>query len=207
MNLKNFSWHAKALMSDTDIPYLLRVCHKSYPITGRVSGLGEWTSGGKTPSRFLGRFQISDGVIGPTIALKKWAHETGIDALSQIRFHNYMGRVVLNEKGDDLYNFKINSDQIRIAAKLKVKDDRVWGRRTTQFPQSIVKDSSQLKWLLHYVGAAAWIDLDFKIAGSLISPRLMWLNSEFKKKVDSKLAPWMKDRLSSEIEKKLLVNA
>ena len=91
-------------------------------------------------------------------------------------------------------------------ANLRVMDGRLSGKLWVLFPQSLVRNSSQLKWLLQFVDAAPMLDLEFRIAGSPESPRLEWLSGAFKQKVESRLAPWMKFKLTREIEKHLGTN-
>ena len=65
------------------------------------------------------------------------------------------------------------------------------------------KNCQYHKWLLHFVHADDWVDFDFKIAGNSRAPRVEWLGGEFKKKVGSALAPWMKVEFDKQIEKKM----
>ncbi|MBI4436872.1 MAG: hypothetical protein HY590_05650 [Candidatus Omnitrophica bacterium] len=198
-----FSWMVTGSLSDADVvPLLHRFGHR-YPLTGRLSAEGTWGGGGKS-SQLLGRFLLVNGLIGPTVALQRLADETGIEPLRQIQFREFSGRVAFTGGDLNLDRLKIVSDQAELLATLKVREgERVAGILSAKFPEASVRQSSELQWLLHYVGGKDWIDFDFKIAGSLGVPRLQWLSGEFKRKIEAKLPPGMRNQLAREMAKKL----
>ena len=84
---------------------------------------------------------------------------------------------------------------------MKAREGRLTGALSAQFPASSIRKSSRLKGLLRYVGEKEKVGFDFKIAGSLGVPRIQWMSGEFKRKVETKLAPWMRKQLVKEMER------
>ncbi len=206
VDLKRFpygNWTSTGSLSNVDVVPLLRIFGKSYPLTGRLSAEGSWSGQGNA-SQLLGRFALSEGNFGPTVPLQRLADETGIEPLRQIKFRTFSGQVAFRDDELNCDNWKIESDQALLSADLKIRDGRVGGILSAKFPESSLRNSSELKWLLHYVGGKGWIDFDFKVAGSPGVPRLQWLSGEFKRKVETKLPPGLRDQLGQEIEKRIL---
>ena len=196
----SFSWTLSGSLSDADIPSLLLQFEQHYPVTGHLTAEGTWSRERKT-SQFLGRFRLVDGMMGPTVPLQRLADETGIEPLRQIRFREFSGHVAFRGGDLDLDNLKVLSDQAELLANVKVREERLTGTLSAQFPASSIRKSSQLKGLLRYVGEKEKVGFDFKIAGSLGIPRIQWMSGEFKRKVETKLAPWMRKQLAKEMER------
>ena len=153
-----------------------------------------------------GQFKITQGRIGPTPLLSGLADKTALESLREISFRKLAGNV---EFKDGLWKFtdlKLLGENLGVWANLQWIDKYLLGRVTLKFPEQAIRDSSALKWLVRFVGTKNWVDLDFKIAGSAHAPRIQWLSGEFKRKLQSRLPPWLQGILASEIEKQFALS-
>ncbi|GEM_PF-5111889 len=189
-------------LTDVNVSKILHYVRKSYPINGRLSASIFW-SGKRNGSRGNGVFKITNGTIGPSEPLARLARQTGIEAFSAIRFDVLEGRINYENGIWQLKNFRLLGNKLRIGANLKVNAERASGLLSVKVLASSINESSDLRWLRGFVGAEDWIDFDFKVAGYLASPRVQWLSGEFKKKIESRLAPWMRNIVTQHIEKQM----
>ena len=199
-NFPNFSWNVNGSVSNADMALLLNRVDKRFPLTGRLTAEGKW-SHKKNVSQFLGRFHITDGMIGPTVPLQRFADETGIEPLRQIQFREFSGHVTFLNGDFDLDHWKIVSNQAELLANVKVRDERLDGILSATFPKDSLRKSSNLRKLLNYVGEKEHVDFDFRIVGSLGVPRIQWLSGEFKRKVEARLSPALRKQLAKEMER------
>lgn len=196
----HFSWTVTGSLSDVDAKALLSHFEKPYPVTGRLSAEGAWSKQ-KNTLHFLGRFRFSEGIIGPTVPLQRFADATGIEPLRQIRFHEFAGHVAFQDGVLDINHLKILSDEAELLANVKIEGERLQGSLSARFPEGSIRKSSDLRRLLRYVGGQERVDFDFRVAGLRGVPRLQWLSGEFKRKVETKLSPAMRKQLAKEIER------
>ena len=202
LRMTDLAWGAAVYIEDADASKILKYVNSRYPISGRAVADLTW-KGIRGAVQFLMHFKISNGVIGPSAELSDWAKQTGIEALNTARFQTISGEAAYEKGFWHLKNFKLTGTALLMTANLKMNAERVWGSFSVKFPSASIHDSSGLKWLLRFVGAGEWADFDFKVAGHPSSPRVEWLGGEFKKKVESRLAPWMKYQLTKQVEKHL----
>ena len=142
--------------------------------------------------------------MGPTVALRRFADETGIEPLRQIQFREFSGNVAYRGGDLGLNQVKILSDQAELLANVKLKGGSLNGILSATFPKDSVRRYSDLRTLVNYVGEKEKIDFDFKIVGSLAVPRVQWLSGEFKRKVEAKLSSGLRKQLAREMERILL---
>ena len=196
-------WNIGVILKDADAQKLLKELNITFPITGKVNAEGKAT-GQKGAPKLSGYFRVSDGVVGPIPTLEKLSVQTGIEPLRQLKFNEISGNAS-NEANDVVFkNIKILSSDARLLANIKLKPNgRINGALSAKFSEKALNDSSQLKWLMKFVGGQHWIDFDFKVAGSLASPRIEWLVGDFKRRIETKLPPFIRGMLIREIEKRM----
>lgn len=199
-------WELSAGMSGVDVEKLPRFIKHNYPVSGELDAHVDWKLS-REDSRCSIRFDVADGSIGPSERLADWARQTGIEPLERIRFRSFSGDAVYESGLWHLKDLRLSGDAVRLAADLDIAEGRLAGKLSARFPAASIRDSSELKWLLWFVGGAEWVDFDFKVAGHLTAPRVQWLEGEFKKKVEMRLAPWMRSELARQIEKRLAENS
>jgi len=140
--------------------------------------------------------------VGPSPVLEKLADQTGVEPLRRLSFRTatvdvgYAGGLWRAER------LKLLAEEAILSADLKFSRGRLAGSLSARFPEESIRDSSEFKWLLRFVGGMKWVDLDFDVAGDPRSPRVEWKAGEFKKKVETRLAPWMRGILARELEKR-----
>jgi hypothetical protein len=199
----DLSWKLSGSLALAQAESLLRQMGLSYPLTGTLSADGQAGTDGAF-SVAGGRFRITDGRLGPVPALESLAAETGIEPLRRLDFREISGTAAWKPDGQlHLSGLKLRADQAHMNADFRIRGDRMAGTLSARFPESALQASSQLRWLLHYVGGRDWIDFDFKFAGTLAAPRVQWLTGEFKRKVETRLFPWLRNQLAQEIERRL----
>ncbi len=206
LRLKDLAFGLSASIQDLDVARLLDYASRTYPATGRLSA--ELSCKG-TPETLqcVSPLKVSHGSIGPSDSSAYWARQTGIEALNAVAFDSFSGNIYYANGFWTLKDLRLDGDSMHVAADLKADDSHVSGALSIRFPTASIQESSDLKWLLRFVEAGDWVDFDFKVAGYLLSPRVQWLGGEFKKKVESRLAPWMKNELTRQIEKRLAENS
>lgn len=196
----NFSSTVTGSLSHANLSSLLQDIGKELPVTGRLSFEGTWHHKKEGP-QFLGRFRVLEGVIGPTAALQQFSDQTGLEPLRHIPFREFSGLVAFRSGELDVDHVRLLGQDVEFSANVKVREERLSGALSAKFPASSVRETSNLKQLIRYIGEKGWVDFDFRIAGSLASPRIQWLTSEFKRKVEEKLSPSSQKQLAHEMEK------
>ncbi len=199
------AWKLSGSLTDADTASLLTEWSLKYPLTGRLSL--EATAKGQADhvSQLAAKFRVLKGQAGPVPALERLAEQTGIQSLMQIPFNEISGNAAYDKAtGLELRPLKLTSQDAEMTANLKIHEKRMAGTLSAKFSEAALKQSADLKFLLEYVGekSGGWIDFEFKLAGFLNAPRVQWLTSNFKKRVEARLSPWMRNRLAQEIEKR-----
>ena len=100
--------------------------------------------------------------------------------------------------------FRLDGENIKFSGEWKIRGDLIGGRLGARFHQRTVRQSSDLRRLIRFVGGQEWIDFDFRIAGNKASPRMQWLPGEFKKRVEHKLDASLRAMLEEELKQQLL---
>ena len=203
VDLKKFLWKANVSVTNANVSRVLRTLNKDYHVTGLLNFQTSWegvrTNGGSMKTHFM----LLNGSVGPCPASHQWAAQTGINILEHIRFDTFSGEVFRHEDAWELRGLSLRSDLVRMEADLKIRSQIVSGGLSVKFPTAVISASSDLKWLVDFVHASDWIDLNFKIAGRSSNPRVQWLSGEFKKKVESSLAPWMRNEFERQMQERV----
>lgn len=193
---------ALASVENADAAVLFSDLKRHTPLSGRFSSKLYWRYLAGATEGWL-RFELKHGQIGPTAELGSWAGQLGLKTLDPIRFESFSGRVRFSPGSLSLERVRLLGEGLRLGADLSLTRSFVSGNLSVWFPATGLSAVSDLNRLIRFVGATGWIDLNFKIAGNLAHPRIQWLDGAFKKRVESRLAPWMRNILVQQVEKKL----
>jgi hypothetical protein len=195
-------WDGSATLTDVRVRPLLRTLGMKTPLEGALSG--KLTGSGTLAKPSVeGKLRLGNGAFGPHPALTRLEEQTGI-ALGRISFLRAAAEFVWRPGEWDVVQATCDGPYARLAASFKHRaPGRIAGTLSARFPAHAVRRSSQLGWLMRFVGERDWIDFDFRVAGSTSSPRVQWQGGEFKKRVEKNLAPWMRQILTRELEKRM----
>lgn len=197
----SMKWLARLQLRGIEAAGLTTRLGLRHPLSGRLDAAAQVRGDGKRAD-WSGHFRVRDGRIGPSRELKKLSEDTGIESLHPIRIARFAGR--FRSDGDALLleNWKLEGEDLRIAADARLRGGSMAGRVTAHFPLRVVHASSSLAWLANFVGEHDGLDFDFRVAGKIERPRAHWMAGTFREKIEKRLAPWMRAEFTRQIEKR-----
>ncbi len=166
-DFKRFAWEWRLAIHGAALPALAGHVPAVGALRGRLWLSGVLSGQAHEAPRLALRFKILDGSFGPQPSLSRWTEETGIESLRLIRFDRLTGTAQYGEKIWELEDLRLSGPSLRFGADLTVHEKYLHGRLTAQFPAEDVKRSSDLAWLMRFVGQRSWVDFDFEVAGAL----------------------------------------
>jgi len=199
--LPDFTWNGTVQLEKARTGPLLMDWGIEPLITGQLDWNGSFTVTEKE-SRLKGRFHLERGVLGPAPTLDIFVNETGFRSLRKINFRSLSGQISFSKNRIDLKHLHLISDKARLSADFTYQSGYIIGLFSMMLRKSVVKESRQLAWLMDFVGADEWMDLDFRVAGLPTHPRIEWLDSDFKRLVEIRFShPFFRSIFVQEIQR------
>ncbi|MFC1624180.1 hypothetical protein ACFL28_02515 [Candidatus Omnitrophota bacterium] len=162
---------------------LINILHLDYDLAGDVAFKGILDS----QAFFIlsGKGSIMDGYMKNIELLNLISDFLGISSLKDIYFDDISSDFSFSalRKELDLKNIKLHSKDIYLDANLALRDKkRVKGDMLARVSTGFLKESFKLRLLFLLTGKKLpYADFEFKIGGFLDSPRIKWLDTNFRR--------------------------
>lgn len=166
----------------TDLVNILRL---DYDLAGDVDGKGVLDS----EAFFIvsGSANISDGYMKDIELLNLIADFLGVPSLKDVYFDDISSDFSFSVLGKEvnLDNIRLRSPDIYLDANLTLRDkEKVKGDMLVRLSTGLLKESFKLRLLFLLMGERLpYADFEFKIGGFLRSPRIKWLDTNFRRNV------------------------
>jgi len=176
---------------DVVLDELFEEVKSSYNLSGLLSGRYDmyFDRAGTAELNGSGWMIANNGKVSQLPFLIAMARTTGIAPLTNMVFDTMVIDYRFGRGRIDIENFMLKSPQTDIRGKGYFNSDgRIDGNIVSRFSKDSLESSSKLKTAVKFLGdRCSEIDFNFRLFGSIESPRLQWLPGEFKKNLEGLL--------------------
>lgn len=202
-------YSSKVTISGVDMEELLKgISSTRYKAKGKINGAAYFHGDGLELKNLNGEgsIEIRNGKTSGLPFFEALADITNISSFTQFNFESATSNFKL-DSGKELLiiedlrlngrdaNFYINKAQVRL-------DGSIEGTLSAEFPRRVLSKSNKFRLLLFLIGEkSSKIVFDYKFGGFFDNPRLQWMESELKERIEDILTLGQKRRIESEIKR------
>ncbi|MBI3008917.1 MAG: AsmA family protein [Candidatus Omnitrophica bacterium] len=202
-------YSSKAAISEVDIDKLLKgISSTRYKAKGKINGAAYFHGDGLELKNLNGEgsIEIRNGKTSGLPFFEALADITNISSFTQFNFESAASDFKL-DFGKELLiieNLKLNGRDANFhidKAQVRLDGSIIGGTLSAEIPRHVLAKSNKFSLLLFLIGEkSSKLIFDYKLGGFLDNPRLQWMESKLKDRIENILTLGQKKKIESEIE-------